>query len=262
MSLTAQQIEMLSAHLDRSHVRSRQQAGRPLSYLESWHCIAEANRIFGFDGWHSEVVEMRVVSERERGGGKEGWVVSYVGRVRVTVQCGDKLIIRDGVGAGHGIDRDLGQAHESAAKECESDCRKRSLMTWGNPFGLALYDKSQSNVSDAPQPKPSQAIASAVRGWVDDEPQQEAKPQPKAAAKPAAPPPPQPRADTISATIRARLLEGLGGVYTISDFETWKAGDGFRTDFGRMSPADRSAVEKAALLKKKAVTPAGAVRGA
>ena len=25
---------------------------------------------------------------------------------------------------------------------------KRALMTFGNPFGLALYDKSQSNVAD------------------------------------------------------------------------------------------------------------------
>src|SRR5205085_5080981 len=55
-------------------------------------------------------------------------------------------VIREGIGAGHGIDVDLGLAHESAIKEAETDAMKRALMTFGNPFGLALYDKSQANV--------------------------------------------------------------------------------------------------------------------
>ena len=44
---------------------------------------------------------------------------------------------------------DLGQAHESALKEAETDAMKRALMTFGNPFGLALYDKAQRQVSSA-----------------------------------------------------------------------------------------------------------------
>ena len=52
----------------------------------------------------------------------------------------------DQLGAGHGIDLDLGQAHESALKEAETDAMKRALMTFGNPFGLALYDKAQRQV--------------------------------------------------------------------------------------------------------------------
>src|SRR5690606_8727621 len=62
--------------------------------------------------------------------------------VRVTV--GE--IVREGVGSGHGIDVDVGLAHESAIKEAETDAMKRALMTFGNPFGLALYDKEQANV--------------------------------------------------------------------------------------------------------------------
>lgn len=57
-------------------------------------------------------------------------------------------LIREGSGAGHGIDADLGQAHESALKEAETDAMKRALMTFGNPFGLALYDKQQRQVID------------------------------------------------------------------------------------------------------------------
>ncbi|MFM9102460.1 MAG: Rad52/Rad22 family DNA repair protein [Cyanobium sp.] len=48
-----------------------------------------------------------------------------------------------------GFDVDLGQAHESALKEAETDAMKRALMTFGNPFGLALYDKQQREVTGA-----------------------------------------------------------------------------------------------------------------
>lgn len=160
MSFADTTIDALRRPLDRGHVKEREQGGRSLSYIESWHAIAEANRIFGFDGWDSETVDIKCVAEHERKIGrapnqKDGWGVSYTAKVRVTV-CG---VVREGVGAGHGIDVDLGLAHESAIKEAESDARKRGLMTFGNPFGLALYDKSQANVADAPPP-PSIAFES------------------------------------------------------------------------------------------------------
>ena len=61
-------------------------------------------------------------------------------------------LIREGTGAGHGIDTDLGQAHESALKEAETDAMKRALMTFGNSFGLALYDKQQREVTSSATP--------------------------------------------------------------------------------------------------------------
>lgn len=144
---SADQNTELAKPLDPKHVTQRVQAGHTLDYVEAWFVISEANRIFGFGGWTSETVELRQVAEHKRKIGQgerasDGWGVSYVCKVRVTV--GD--VVREGVGSGHGIDRDLGLAHESAAKEAESDARKRALMTFGNPFGLALYDKSRENV--------------------------------------------------------------------------------------------------------------------
>src|SRR5690606_40998418 len=106
------QVAALVAPLNSAHVSSRNQAGRSLSYIDGWHAIAEANRIFGFDAWDRETIEIRCVSERERKIGqqqKDGWSVSYVAKVRVTVDGR----VREGVGAGHGIDADLGLAHES-----------------------------------------------------------------------------------------------------------------------------------------------------
>jgi len=169
MSFAPQQIDSLKAGLDRSKVRQREQAGRKFSYVEGWHAIAEANRIFGFGEWSSETVEIRCVSEAPRKIGKsnprDGFAVSYIARVRVTVMAGDTPIVREGVGSGHGLDVDLGLAHESAIKESETDARKRALMTFGNPFGLALYDKDQTNVVDTPaepEPTSSQLMADAM----------------------------------------------------------------------------------------------------
>ena len=152
-TFSPEQITALAAPLDRAKVRQREQGRSSVSYLEGWQVIAEANRIFGFDGWQRETVALRCVNQSERSigrDGRSGWGVTYTARVRITVGEGSGAqLIREGCGAGHGIDVDLGQAHESALKEAETDAMKRALMTFGNPFGLALYDKQQREVTGA-----------------------------------------------------------------------------------------------------------------
>jgi DNA recombination protein Rad52 len=146
-----EQVAALAAPLDRANVRQREQGRGKVNYLEGWQLIAEANRIFGFDGWQRQTIAVRCVAQAERLIGRDqkpGWGVTYTARVRVTVNAGGlPSLIREGTGAGHGIDTDLGQAHESAIKEAETDAMKRALMTFGNPFGLALYDKQQREVT-------------------------------------------------------------------------------------------------------------------
>jgi DNA recombination protein Rad52 len=152
-TFSAEQITALSAPLDRAKVRQRRQGRSQVSYLEGWQVIVEANRIFGFDGWQRETFALRCVHQAERLIGEEqrpGWGVTYTARVRISVSTtGQPALIREGCGAGHGIDTDLGQAHESALKEAETDAMKRALMTFGNAFGLALYDKQQREVTSA-----------------------------------------------------------------------------------------------------------------
>ena len=154
-----EQLAALTAPLARSHVSSRDQGRGKVAYVQSWVVISEANRIFGFDGWQRQTLLTRCVNQAERPIGRDqkpGWGVTYIARVRITVGP----IVREGCGAGHGIDADLGQAHESAIKEAETDAMKRALMTFGNPFGLALYDKSQRQVSGpvAPQSEARQPL--------------------------------------------------------------------------------------------------------
>ena len=158
------QVAALSAPLDRANVRQREQGRSRVSYLEGWQVIAEANRIFGFDGWERSTLISRCVAEHERPIGrdrKSGWGVTYIARVRITITAGNRTLIREGSGAGHGIDADLGLAHESALKEAETDATKRALMTFGNPFGLALYDKQQRQVSSAAAASPAPVLTAA-----------------------------------------------------------------------------------------------------
>lgn len=143
---TEDQVKMLSAPLDVSHVKTR----NGYSYLKGWHVINEANRIFGFDGWNRETTQVQCVVDCQRTIGRDskpGWGVTYLARVRITVMVDGETIIRDGTGAGNGIDADRGIAHESAIKEAETDAMKRAFVTFGNPFGLALYDKDQRQVT-------------------------------------------------------------------------------------------------------------------
>ncbi len=132
-----------------------------MSYIEGWHAIAEANRIFGFDGWDRETIEARCVWQGKQNGRP---ACAYIARVRMRVRAGDLLVIREGSGFGQSDPSSPGEAHENALKEAETDATKRALSTFGNPFGLALYDREQRGVR---QPRRGRAAkeTTAVR-WV------------------------------------------------------------------------------------------------
>lgn len=113
--------------------------GKYGDYLFAWHVINEANRIFGFGGW-SYTISLQKVSEDVNQKGNH--VIGYICKCALTV--GD--VTREDVGYGEGISKSLGDAHEGATKEAATDALKRALRTFGNQFGLALYDKKQQNV--------------------------------------------------------------------------------------------------------------------
>ena len=147
MEFSKEQVEKLNEPILAANVKERE-AGwggkdNTLAYVEGYHVIAEANRIFGFGGWSSETIETTCVQNEPR-------AVSYIAKVRITV--GD--VIREGTGAGHGNQTNHGNNHESAIKEAETDARKRAFMQFGNQFGLSLYngkDKSWKTNKEKPQ---------------------------------------------------------------------------------------------------------------
>lgn len=143
MPFNETQNKALAAKLSSKHVRTRIKDGITLSYIEGWHAIAEANRIFGFGGWNRETLKTNCVCAAENNGKS---TCSYTAQVRISVTAGENVIYRDGSGSGSGYGKSLGEAHENALKEAETDAMKRALSTFGNPFGLALYDKEQKCV--------------------------------------------------------------------------------------------------------------------
>lgn len=163
MSFSQTQTDALNAPLNAKHVKTRKQAGRELSYVEGWHAIAEANRIFGFDGWTSETILLQetnrdLVTIKNDRGDYQQWRIGYIAKVRITAGG----VSREGTGYGSGMGKpeSVGDAVEGAIKEAETDARKRALMTFGNPFGLALYDKEQNGVEhDAPPAESGQSKA-------------------------------------------------------------------------------------------------------
>jgi DNA repair and recombination protein RAD52 len=156
MGFDAGQREALASPLNKAHVKAPA-PGKYGEYIEGWRVIDEANRIFGFDGWTRETAEMIETNRSQQG---DKWFVGFMARARVTAGG----IFRDGTGFGSGVSKNLGDAIESAVKEAETDAMKRALMTFGNPFGLALYDKSKANVADVePEtPKPIADLLSKV----------------------------------------------------------------------------------------------------
>ena len=157
MAFTDTQARQLKAKLNAQKVRTRKANGTTLHYIEGWHAIAEANRIFGFDAWDRRTVGTHCVWT---GTDHPFYLAAYTAKVRIRVRTGDATVTRDGSGSGEGRALSPGQAHELALKSAETDATKRALATFGNPFGLALYDPEQAGVR---QPK---GTAAPQEPWV------------------------------------------------------------------------------------------------
>jgi len=141
MTITEEQQKLLEQPLVRENVKTREGGrGMKLSYIEGHHAIREANTVFGFGGWSCDTIYCQKISETKNQ--KGNYKVGYEAKVRISAFG----IYRDGIGYGSGIARDLFDAYEGAGKEAETDAMKRALKSFGDRFGLALYDKDQSNV--------------------------------------------------------------------------------------------------------------------
>jgi hypothetical protein len=137
MAFSASQLRALRRNIDRRNLRTREvENGRVLTYIEGWQAIAEANRIFGFDGWDRETIESRCVLAREIRG---AFTAIYIARVRIKVRADGETVIREGHGTGDAQGSHPGEVHDKAIKAAETDATKRALATFGKPFGLGLY---------------------------------------------------------------------------------------------------------------------------
>tara|TARA_R100001198_G_scaffold85290_1_gene59527 strand:+ start:307 stop:1197 length:891 start_codon:yes stop_codon:yes gene_type:complete len=165
--------EMLDAPLPRSAIHTRKQAGTTLAYVEGWWIIQKANEIFGYDGWETELVNLKQVdlSSYEKNG-REMWRCTYTCEMSMEVH---KSTVHQDVGVGTGFSSQAGDAIEGACKEAVTDALKRCARHWGNQFGLALYDKKKEGVeekSTTPSKAPKTAspeITSGSEGGLDSQ---------------------------------------------------------------------------------------------
>lgn len=179
MSFTETQVRKLRSKLSSRHVKTREAEGQTLSYLEGWHVVAEANRIFGFDGWDRETIASECVWTKQING---RYCAAYLARVRITVRTDGGRVIREGCGVGESNAATPGQAHDFAAKAAETDATKRALSTFGNAFGLSLYGTASADT----EPKPLAGVlqSTQIRPAANDA--THPKPEAAAAIKPAA----------------------------------------------------------------------------
>jgi DNA recombination protein Rad52 len=145
MAFTEAQLKNLEAKLDSKHVRTRRAQDTTLAYVEGWHVIAEANRIFGYDAWDRHTLSTRCVWSDAS---NQRYAAAYTAKVRIAVRAGAITITREGCGSGTAKASSPGEAHELALKAAETDATKRALATFGNPFGLALYDRELAGVKN------------------------------------------------------------------------------------------------------------------
>jgi hypothetical protein len=147
MAFSDTQTRQLKAKLDSQFVKTRKANGSTLHYIEGWHAIAEANRIFGYDAWDRRTIATRCVWTGMSG---QDYLAAYIAKVRIRVRAGDVTVVREGSGTGEGKAATPGGAHEIALKSAETDATKRALATFGNTFGLALYDREKAGVRHRP----------------------------------------------------------------------------------------------------------------
>ena len=113
MAFTDEQRQALNAKLRYRHVKMRSSNGAQMAYVEGWHAISEANRIFGYESWDRQTLAPRCVwQEKQRG----ETACIYTTKVRITVRAGEAHIVREGIGTGIGRSTSAETAHDIALK--------------------------------------------------------------------------------------------------------------------------------------------------
>ena len=133
--------EVLDTELDPSRVLTRPTSFGEVQYLAAWDIIDTANRIFGYDKWSFEVLDLAKVIEGNN-------LVGYRCTARVTILNNSKPIVREDVGLGMAQGNNKAELFERAIKAAVSDALKRCFRTFGPQFGLYLYRREEAQDGD------------------------------------------------------------------------------------------------------------------
>jgi hypothetical protein len=205
--LTDLQLKVLFAGLHGSRVGQNQKG---FAHVQQWDIRRFLIRVFGFGGYDTELVSIDLIREIEHPasnqGGKPRWTVAYRVHQRLTIKDthGRPIATFDGVATGDAQNQpSLGDAHDGAVKEADSQSLKRAAVNLGDAFGLSLYNGGKTDAvviwsAAHPAEPAAETPASAlpedppVEGEPDATPQHAEPKQPEPA--PPAPQPEQPPA--------------------------------------------------------------------
>lgn len=139
----------LTRPLDVDNVQFRSNGtGGNVAYLEGWRAINLANEIFGFNGWSSEILQIKTEFSETDSNGRHTVGVSC--RVRISLRDGT---FHDDIGYGSGENqRSKATCYDKAYKESVTDAMKRALRLFGNRLGNCTYDKQFIKNLRAPRP--------------------------------------------------------------------------------------------------------------
>lgn len=140
---------MSSIPEDKIQTRAGRGGSGALSYVGGEYVIGELCRIFGPEGWSSEIMRLEQTCPTEEMETRNGqrMLVCYTCVIKIFTTTSQHV----DVGYGQGISRSVGEATESAMKEAVTDALKRAGRQLGWRLGLALYDKSGEHIGEEPE---------------------------------------------------------------------------------------------------------------
>jgi len=149
--------QKLESPLPKEAVKERKGSGdQKLSYLASPFVIDQANAIFGFGNWSTEIMMLKQVDKTEYekppyDAGKDPKPmisISYLCHTKLSVRGESGVVTHEDSGFGNGVAGNtafgISSCIELASKEAVTDALKRCLRYYGNQFGLSLYDKDDA----------------------------------------------------------------------------------------------------------------------
>lgn len=126
------------------------------SHLPAYDVVAHLTRIFGFEGWDKEILNLwlisEVVKEHPERPGRFQYTVTYGCTMRLTIydpepskgEWKDRVVVKiieeGATGSANNLPS-LGDAHDFAMKNAISYAIKRCAKDLGDQFGLSLYNK-------------------------------------------------------------------------------------------------------------------------
>jgi recombination DNA repair RAD52 pathway protein len=161
--MTSEIGQQLSQSLSPDVVSER----KGLSYVTGRYVKETLNRIFGYAGWEYTIEEFQILDD-----------FRAFAHVRLTVNFGGQIIVRDGVAVGYGSSKtfDGGELSEGrknevldfACAEAVTDALKRAAVSLGPALGLELYPLVGKGTPKQENKKPAAGKKTAKKEVTDE----------------------------------------------------------------------------------------------